>query len=499
MRFRIPGLGTVVDASDPETHELLASLSELYERNPLQEFEPHLKQRPFFEASTPVQAAFAGNRFGKTTALVVKCFIQHTPDELLPSWLRPYKLARSEPVMGRLLCPSFKVLEGVNLPALRRWAPREILLGGSWEKAWSKEHRVVRFKDGGQLEVFTYEQDADKMGGASLDYVAYDEPPPEAIREECRFRLIDRDGFEMFAMTPVNMSGGGIGWVYRKIWKRREHPGVTVVQGSIHDNPTLPPEAIERALGEFAVDDPERRAREFGEFVHIGGMVYAGGFERVLREPLSPEELRGRDVVVGIDPGLKNAAFVWVAFDADNRIVVFDEVLLQERTPSDYARAIRVTNRKWGLSESNVQFVIDPSARNRPVSGVGQSVEALLHLEGIYPLHGQNDVQAGVQQVRNRIARGGFFVCSNLHGLRSEAEEYRAEDRPDGEFKVVKENDHRLDALRYAVMTRLWQPSADLVEAREDLGAYLQRGEAPPYQDFVGAAPQEFGPLGFMS
>ncbi len=41
-------------------------------------------------------------------------------------------------------------------------------------------------------------------------------------------------------------------------------------------------------------------------------------------------------------------------------------------------------------------------------------------------------------------------------GLIEEFEEYRAEDRPDGEFKPVKERDHQMDAMRYALMYRMW-------------------------------------------
>lgn len=478
---------------------ILQQLVATYEGNPLQRFhaclgdcgEPgctvHPKQHEFLSASTPVQAAFAGNRFGKTTALVVKCFIQHAPRESLPERLRPFKLTDRAPVIGRLLCPSFQVLESVNLPALREWAPRDLLLGGGFDKAWDKQHRTLRFADGGQLQVFTYEQDADKMGGAALDYVAYDEPPPQQVRRENVMRTADRNGFEMFAMTPVNIAGGGIGWVYREIWKRREAPYITVVQGSIHDNPVLPKDRVEQVLAEYA--DEERRAREFGEFVHIGGLVYSGGFEGVLIDPPSPKQLEGHDIVVGIDPGLKNAAFVWIAFDENNHAHVFDEVLIQEGTVVDYAQSIRQTNSKWGISQP--LYVIDPSARNRSLTNA-ESVEAELNRQGIYPIHGQNAVEAGVQQIRRRMQQGAFFVSRECRGLRSEAEEYRLEDRPDGEFKVVKENDHRADATRYGCMSRPWYPTPD--SKFQNLGWDLK--SAPPQEWFDAHHTGQTGPMG---
>jgi hypothetical protein len=171
----------------------------------------------------------------------------------------------------------------------------------------------------------------------------------------------------MYAMTPVNMTGGGIGWIYRKIWKQRENPNVTVVRASSFDNPMLDREHIEFSLAQYG--EEQRQARISGDFLHFGGMIYPGGFEDVLLDPPSREQVKAWDVVVGIDPGLKNAAFIWVGFDRDQRAIVFDEVLLQEKTPHDYVKAIRETNQKWGLYQP--LYVIDPS-----VLGTGISVPA---------------------------------------------------------------------------------------------------------------------------
>jgi hypothetical protein len=389
--------------------------------------------------------------------------VQHYPTNELPERLRAYKrVSHDRPVKGRFMCPSDKALTGYVIPKFKEWTPKRLLLGGGWDKAYSKQHNVLHFADGGLIEFFTYAMDADKLVGADLDYVAYDEPPPEDHRKENYPRLLDRKGFEAFALTPVNMKGGGIGWLYRDVYKQRENPEITVVQWAIHDNPHLDAKEIEQTLSIYSED--ERRAREFGEFINFGGMVYDGGFERVLmtRDP-TPADVRPWDVVVGMDPGLKNAAFIWVGFDSDNRAYVFDEVLLQEKTPKDYAAAIRQTNAKWGIRDP--LYVIDPSARNRSLINA-ESVEALLQAEGIYPMHGYNPVEAGVQQIRLRMEKRMFFVSPACRGLRDEAEEYRMQDRPDGEFKVVKENDHRLDALRYAVTTRLWDPGMDSQEER---------------------------------
>jgi hypothetical protein len=120
----------------------------------------------------------------------------------------------------------------------------------------------------------------------------------------------------------------------------------------------------------------------------------------------------------------------------------------------------------------------------------------------VFATSGQNNVEAGIQQIRVRLANERLWVSPSCAGLRDEADEYAAEDREDKDqaFKVIKQNDHRLDALRYAVMERVWDPVLEADAPKNPLGL----PERPP----VGVAPpwepdkQEFstiGPLGPFS
>lgn len=476
MRVNEAILEKLPRAKRREFEEDLRLLDRIYDENPLQKFRPHSDpQREFLEAETRVQAVFAGNRFGKTVTLVVKALIQLIRKDALPEALRSYKRYRP-PCYGRIVCPDFDTLETVVIPAIREWAPRHELKDGSFDAAWDKQLRVLHFVEGSWLQFKTYKQELDQFGGSALHFVGYDEPPPKDIRRECQMRLIDFGGFEMFAMTPLM----GLGWLYRDIYKQREAPHVTVIRGSIHDNPTLDRDTKEATLAEYAEDDPERRSREWGEFAHFGGMIYQGGFEHNLIDPPNPEAVRQLDTVVGIDPGLRNAAMVWIGFDGESRAFVYDEVLLQDRTPADYARAIEQTNARWGLGGDPL-YVIDPSARSRALVNA-ESVESELSRLGIHSMPGQNDVEAGVQQVRRRLQHGMLYVSRECRGLRDEAEEYRAERRLDGEFKPVKENDHRIDALRYALMAMPWYVEATITRPMHRLGSRTYSNRVGPYR-----------------
>jgi hypothetical protein len=73
------------------------------------------------------------------------------------------------------------------------------------------------------------------------------------------------------------------------------------------------------------------------------------------------------------------------------------------------------------------------------------------------------------------MKEGGFFVSEECRELTREAEKYRLEDRPDGVFQPVKEQDHGMDAMRYAFTRRPW---------------YAQPGEQYDHDDYQhGTAP----------
>lgn len=497
----------------PDVLRDLAALDKLLTDNPLQGFEPHrckacgswegvgckahhAPQYEFLAAETRIVAAFAGNRFGKTTGLLIRALIDCVDPECLPEHLLPFKRwnLHNAPrgTFVRITVPSTNKIEGQMKEELRRWCPASQLVGDSIDKAWRGAPAYkVRFKNGSFIEFMSYEMDLDKFGGTARHLCGYDEPPPYLIRQECQYRLVDYGGREVFAMTPLKAN---VGWIKRDIFKKRGSPGITVVRGSIHDNPTLDQGAKDSALGDTT--DIWRRAREFGDFVDVGGLIF-NDYERWVVDPLDPEDLRGQDIVVGIDPGIRNAGFSWNAFDRENVCTVFDEALLQNATVEDYVADIRAKCARWGLRLADVTFVIDPAARSRGQTNA-ESVESALARLGVYTVHGQNSVEAGINQINGRGAAGRYKVCSSCQYHRDQADEYAAEDREDGQFRVIKTNDHVLDAARYACMHRPWNLQEELAEASRNLGGY-KRDFAPAARALVPVSSSSGAPMGPLS
>ena len=89
--------------------------------------------------------------------------------------------------------------------------------------------------------------------------------------------------------------------------------------------------------------------------------------------------------------------------DDENVAYVFSEKILQDKTPADYAQVIRRENARWGVKDP--QYVIDPAARSRG-QVTAETVMVALAKEGIYATPGQNDVEAGIGQLRTRMQHG---------------------------------------------------------------------------------------------
>jgi hypothetical protein len=70
---------------------------------------------------------------------------------------------------------------------------------------------------------------------------------------------------------------------------------------------------------------------------------------------------------------------------------------------------------------------------------------------GLRLTEADNAVEAGIYAVYERLSTSRLKVFTTLQGLRAEYRQYHRDENG----KVVKEQDHYMDALRYAVMSGL--------------------------------------------
>lgn len=437
-----------------------------------------------------------GNQSGKTTAGIIDNLIQALDRDVLPERLRGYK-KWEPPFRCRIVTPDFTgTMEGVVYEKLREWIPRSQLEGGSWDKAYKKQLRKLKFANGSWFDFMTFEQDLDKFGGTTLHRIHYDEEPPEGIRKEGRMRLMKFGGDEVFTMTPLQ----GMTWMHDAIYERREEQGVTVVQVDMDDNPHLDDEAKRVALE--GLTDEERQARKEGKFVHFAGLVFPE-FSRArhIVGPVGRDHLAGQSIVVALDPGANFAGACWIGFDAENVALVFDELFLRDTNIALMSGAIHEKNKQLGLTPD--YYVIDPSARNRTVSVNAEAIQAEFSRFNIHTIHGQADHEAGAFQIKRRLQAEppALFVTENCVELQREIVRARKADTPDGKFKLLKDSsptarNEVLDSMRYGLMSRPWM----WVPGRDDVGHKpWTSGVAPSYQWLDAHAPEEPAPPLYLS
>ena len=445
-----------------------------------------------------------GNRGGKTTGGVIDDLIQALPEELVPPHLKKFK-HWDPPFTCRIVTPDFTRTMAAVYEAIRKWCPKAGLQGGSWEKAFDKQNRVLYLTGGSFFEFMTYEQDLDKFGGTARHRIHYDEEPPgekgEAVRTECRFRLADYNGDELFTFTPLL----GLTWTFDEFWENKgpeiqkdvwhdEDRKLLVIRSDMDDNPHISEAGKEAALA--GLPDSVRAARKGGNFAHFKGLVYDefNPEAHVVPKP-NNKHLASQDVLVGIDPGVRTSGVVFCAFDRENSMLVFDELYLhdEDAIPENAAQLIRAKLKEWGVKDA--RFVIDPASRNRE-QATGARVMTNYAKAGIFAEPGVNDVEAGVFEIKRRLESKppGLFVAENCEKWRWEVGRYRKDEKTDGTFAVVKRDDHLLDPTRYVAMARLWNaPSSSSKPKRQGYTPNFQR----PYKDEV--VPQEAPPMGVYS
>jgi hypothetical protein len=105
-----------------------------------------------------------------------------------------------------------------------------------------------------------------------------------------------------------------------------------------------------------------------------------------------------------------------------------------------HAKAIRMRG-DW------IPGVIDTAARGRSQID-GKTLWKLYEDEGLRLSKANKAVEAGLMEVLDRLSTGRLKIFSTLQHTLGEIRLYRRDEKG----RIVKENDHLMDALRYAVM-----------------------------------------------
>jgi len=144
----------------------------------------------------------------------------------------------------------------------------------------------------------------------------------------------------------------------------------------------------------------------------------------------------------GMDVGWNRTAAVWGALDREKDILYLtSEHYRGQAEPIVHATAIR-SRGKW------IPGVIDPAARQRGQKDGIRLMQTYIEL-GLDLSKAVNAVESGIYLVWQRLSTGRLKVFRSLSNWLLE---YRVYQR-DTDGKIVKENDHLMDAMRYLVVS----------------------------------------------
>lgn len=191
-----------------------------------------------------------------------------------------------------------------------------------------------------------------------------------------------------------------------------------------------------------------REARSKGIPQLGAGAIYPIAWEDVSVDPFQIPGYWRR--CYALDVGWKRTAAMWMAEDpSDGTKYAYAEYYGAQEIPTIHATAIKARG-EW------IPGCIDPASRGRNQKD-GTRLVTEYQAMGLDLVNAINDVEAGLSVVWELLATGRLKFFKTLQRTAGEYRIYRRAQKKDENgvtrVKVVKENDHLMDCLRYDVMT----------------------------------------------
>lgn len=241
----------------------------------------HQKQMQFHRCLKRNRWVFGGNRSGKTECGAVETV-------WLARGIHPYR--RNKPAVS---CWVVSVSQAVQREVAQQkilyyldpsWIVDVVMLAGS-KGAPSHgviDYILVKSVLGGVSKIAfkSCEAGREKFQGASLDFVWFDEEPPKDVYDECKMRVLDRQGHVFGTMTPLK----GLSWVHDEIYLNVHNSSeVWYVFMEWADNPYLSQDEVNEMSATMSAE--ALASRRYGKFSCGQGLIYPEFDEANVIEP----------------------------------------------------------------------------------------------------------------------------------------------------------------------------------------------------------------------
>ena len=425
----------------------------------------HKKQIEFHKSTKRNRWVFGGNRTGKTECGAVETI-------WLSLGIHPFK-ENKEKTECWVVSLSNRVQKEVAQAKILKYLPKNKIIDIVMNegKKSDPENGIIEcivvkniFGNASRIWFKSCAEGREKFQGSSLDFVWFDEEPPEDIYNECKMRVLDKCGEIFGTMTPLK----GFTYIYNEIYLNSLNDDeVFYIFISWEDNPYLSKKEIERLSSSLSQDEIE--SRKFGRFAsYDSGLVYPEFDTNIhIIEPFDiPDDWQDN---ISIDPGLNNPlACHWFARDYDGNVYVIAEHFDENKTIEYHSNKILEISNKlnWKrLSNGMIETLID-SAANQKTLASRLSVTELFYENGIITNSNVNkDVLSGISKVKTYLkditGKTKLYIFSNCTNLIREFKTYRWS----GYNAPIKKDDHCLDELRYYIMSLNSQKSEKQIKS----------------------------------
>lgn len=210
------------------------------------------------------------------------------------------------------------------------------------------------------------------------------------------------------------------------------------------DNPYLDPDYLETLED---LPDRERRRYKYGEFVKTEGAIY-DSFD-INKHTVDIEELPPIEYyTVGIDNSGTNFAAILIGWAGEN-VYILDEYSAYRETMQNFDATIQHKWRQYG-------YVAYPDPAAAQLNDLIWNVAKT-----------DNAVDPGINFILDKITNNQFYMLKingrvNALQLLSEMDSYRRDDKG----RIVKENDHNVDAMRYGIYSHARYGASILIGGR---------------------------------
>jgi len=332
----------------------------------------------------------------------------------------------------------------------------------------------IRHKSGGisAIGFKSYGKDRDSFEGTKKDFIGCDEEPPKDVYDEALMRLMatrpdDPPGSMVVTFTPLE----GFTEVVSSFLDS-EDPDKYYIKIRWIDCAHISNSEIERMSRKYP--KYQLKARSEGEPGAGDGVIYERDVEELVVPPFKIPDYWKR--AYGMDVG--RTAVVWGAVDPQTDVLyLYDSYFSEEYNTVVHFDAIQRRG-KW------IPGVVDPGSLGSSQVD-GRKLFEIYRKMGLDLDTADNTVETGIGEVWSRIQSDRLKIFPTLSRWKEEYVRYHRA-KTETVFgiasKVVKKNDHLLDATRYLVMSGVSRAKAFAVKPQVvsawESGSFAEGGAA---------------------